>query len=416
MFNINTLSNGLRVISSCMPGYNSVAINILVKVGSRYESRAEHGICHFLEHMAFKGTQKRTYSQIAQEFDTIGGQFNAYTSREYTVYHAKVLSSDLRTAMDILSDILLNSTFCATEIAKEKKVILQEIAQVADNPDELAYDNLIEAAFSGQALGRSILGTDQTLSTFTTQTFKDYIKTHYHAGNIVISVAGNIEHKNLIDLAEEFFATLPSGQQQNNDKPYYTLAHSKVSKDLEQVNMFLGFVGSPYTDQYNYYAAQVLSLLFGGGSSSRLFQNIREKHGLVYSVGSFNNAYNDIGLFCIYGSTTKDNAAEFFKQVQIEVQDVCKAIDSDELERAKKQIRASTLMAEEKAAYRSADLAKSFAIFGQYYPTSQILEQIDAFTVQDILNAAQRIFASKPSISVVGPEMDLDIDKINLSI
>jgi hypothetical protein len=362
--------------------------------------------------MAFKGTKKRTYQQIAAEFDTIGGQFNAYTSREYTVYYAKVLTEHLPIALDILADILQNSVFDKAEIDKEKKVILQEIAQVQDNPDELTYDNLTEIAFDAQALGKSILGTDEILATFGTETFQEYVNRHYHANNMIISVAGNVEHSHLLGLSEKFFGNLPSGTDQSHDKAYYTPGSKLVSKDLEQVNIIFGFQGTSYTDKEEFYKAQVLSLILGGGLSSRLFQNIREKHGLVYSVGSFNSSYSDVGLFCIYGSTTPDNLGNFIQEVQVEVREICRHITDPELSRAKEQIKVSMVMAEEKASYRSEDLAKSFAIFDEYIPLEKILEQINALTIDDLLETANKIFASKLSLSAVGPNLDLDYEVI----
>jgi predicted Zn-dependent peptidase len=412
MFNLSKLKNNLQVISSYMPGLRSVTINILVKVGSRYESDSEHGICHFLEHMAFKGTTKRTYQQIAQEFDTIGGQFNAYTSREYTVYYAKVLTEHMHIALDILADILQNSVYDQAEIDKEHKVILQEMAQVQDNPDELAYDNLTEVAFDKQPLGRSILGTEEILATFNAQSFKDYIDEHYHGNNMVVSVAGNVEHSKLLRMAEDLFGGLPSGVNKSHSQAWYTHGSRLVSKDLEQVNIIVGFKGTSYINKLEFYKAQVLSLILGGGLSSRLFQNIREKHGLVYSVGSFNSSYSDVGTFCLYGSTTPDNVANFMTELQGEVKSICNNISNLELLRAKEQIRASMVMAEEKAGYRSEDLAKSFAIFGEYTTLEETLNEIDVLTVDHILTSARDIFTTTPVLSAVGPDLNLDYDDI----
>lgn len=408
MFEIARLSNGLRVISSHMPGLRSVTINLMVKIGSRYESASQNGICHFLEHMAFKGTKTRTYSQIAEEFDRIGGQFNAYTSRECTVYYAKVLNKHMHLAFDILADILQNSIFEKSEIDKEKNVILQEIAQVQDSPDDLAYDNLLEKAFENQSLGRSILGSDSTLSTFDTEMFSNYVAQHYNSQNIVLSVAGNVEHDNLMLLASQLFSSLPNGEVSKHDVCLYTPGSKLINKDLEQINIVLGFQGVPYILKEQYYKAQVLSLILGGGISSRLFQNIRERHGLVYSVGSFNDSYIDVGLFCVYGSTTPSNINNFIDQTYIEIQKICDSVDEVELERAKEQIRASMLMAEESASYRCEDLAKSFAIFGQYTHIDQILTQIEEFKVEDITSMAAQIFSSTLSLSAVGPDMKTD--------
>jgi predicted Zn-dependent peptidase len=412
MFQISKLSNNLQVVSTYMPGIRSVSINILVTVGSRYESELEHGICHFLEHMAFKGTHNRTYQQIAQEFDTIGGQFNAYTSKEHTVYYAKVLSQHMHIAMDILADILQNSKFDQEEIDKERKVIFQEMAAVQDSPDELVYDNLTEIAFDKQLLGRSILGSKESISRFNTASFQQYTQKHYHSNNMIVSVAGDVVHGDLLKLAQEFFGTIPIGEKGLYDESYYTPGNIMVSKDLEQTNIILGFKGVSYMNELEFYKAQVLSLILGGGLSSRLFQNIREKHGLVYSVGSFNSAYIDSGLFCLYGSTTPENLDNLINELHKEVASICSSIADSELTRAKNQITASMIMAEEKSGYKSETLAKNFAIFGRHINLDEMLQQTSSLKVDDILQIAGSIFSSKLALSAVGPELRLDYAKI----
>lgn len=412
MLQISKLSNNLQLVSTYMPAINSVSINILVKIGSRYESEAEHGMCHFLEHMAFKGTQKRTYQQIAVEFDTIGGQFNAYTSKEHTVYCAKVLSRHMHIAMDILADILQNSKFDQEEIDKERNVIFQEMAAVLDNPDELVYENLTEIVFDKQALGRSILGSKESISKFNTSSFEQYTQRHYHSDNIIISVAGNVTHADFHKLAQDFFGALPNGQKASHEQGYYTPGNIIVSKDLEQVNLILSFQGVSYINEQEFYKAQVLSLILGGGLSSRLFQNIREKHGLVYSVGSFNSSYSDLGLFCLYGSTTPENLDNLLFQLHNEVSSICSNISRDELIRAKDQIQASMIMAEEESGYKSETSAKNLAIFGRQINFEEILKQINALEVNDILQSARNIFSSKLTLSAIGPDLKLEYEKI----
>jgi predicted Zn-dependent peptidase len=412
LFDIDRLPNNLRIISSFMPGMMSVTINLMVKVGSRYESANENGICHFLEHMAFKGTKTRTYKQIAEEFDRIGGQFNAYTSRECTVYYAKVLTQHMGIALSIFSDILQNSTFEKSEIEKERNVILQEIAQVQDSPDDLVYDNLMEEAFADQPLGKSILGTEDILSTFDTEALSNYVKKYYNGDNMVLSVAGNINHPDLMRLASELFGSIPKGESSRHSSALYTPGGKFINKDLEQVNIVLGFQGISYFAKKEYYKAQVLSLILGGGTSSRLFQNIREKHGLVYSVGSFNSSYSDVGLFCVYGSTTQENVNNLIDQTNLEMKKICQQVSDEELIRAKEQIRASMLMAEEKASYRCEDLAKSFAMFDEYIHLDEILQEIEALSISEIVDIACKIFSSAPVISVVGPEIKMSYEEI----
>jgi predicted Zn-dependent peptidase len=412
MLNVSKLANNLQIASWHMPHAKSVTINILVKVGSRYENDQQHGICHFLEHMAFKGTTTRSYQQIAQSFDLIGGQFNACTSREHTVYYAKVLTQHLSEAMNLLSDILQNSIYEKSEINKEREVILQEIAQYQDSPEDLAYDNLIQEAFAGQAIGKSILGTVQTLATFTTENFAQYVEDNYTADNMIISAAGNVNHQELVLLSQSLFANLAQKQARTYPKAYNTQGGKIITKDLEQVNLLLGFAGVSYMNKAQYYKAQILSIILGGGISSRLFQSIREKHGLVYSVGSFHSAYSDAGLFCIHGSTSAENITKFITQTKIEVESICQAIELSELERAKEQIRIGLLMAEEKSSYIAEDLAKSFAIFGQYQTTEEILTQINSFTCQDITAMACQIFSNQVVISSVGPKSSLVLEEV----
>jgi predicted Zn-dependent peptidase len=412
MFEIDKLPNGLRIISSYMPGLKSVTINLMVKIGSRYEADNENGICHFLEHMAFKGTSTRTQQQIAEEFDRIGGQFNAYTSRECTVYYAKVLTQHMTLALEIIADIVQNSAFESGEIEKEKNVILQEIAQVQDNPDDLVYDNLLEKAFADQPLGKSILGTSQTLSTFNTKTLKDYTAKHYNGENIILSVAGNVNHQDLMNIGNKLLASIPKAHGSKHSRAIYTPGNQIVSKDLEQINIMLGFEGVPYLLKKDYYKAQVLSLILGGGVSSRLFQNIREKHGLVYSVGSFNSSYSDAGVFSVHSSTTPDNINNFIDQTHVEIQKICNHIATLELNRAKEQIRASMLMAEEKPSYRCEDLARSFAMLDGYTHIDEILADIEMLTVEDIAGTAAKIFASNLVLSVVGPDAKIDYAEV----
>jgi predicted Zn-dependent peptidase len=412
MFNLDTLPNNLKVVSSHIPGLQSVVINILIKIGSRYEAENQSGICHFLEHMAFKGTKTRSYLAIAQAFDAIGGHFNAYTSKEYTVYYAKVLSKDLKIAFDLLADILTNSTFEQEQIDKELKVILQEIAEAEDNHEDLVDENLRKTAFSNQNLGKPILGNAQTLETFDGQSFHNYINEHYHGNNMIISAAGNINHQELLTLTTEYFGHLSSKELAPYQSASFIAGSKIVKRDLEQTNIMLGFPSVSYMQENQLYKAQILSLIFGGGFSSRLFQNIREKHALVYSVGSFNSPYSDIGLFCIYASSTPENIEKFIEQTAVEISDICSNISELELSRAKEQIAASMQMAEESANYRCEDLAKSFAIYNKYTPLSEVLEEINAVTTGDLVSISQQIFHSTPVLSVVGPGFDLEYEEV----
>ena len=395
-------SKGLNIVTYSMQHVNSVAINIIVKVGSRSESIAEAGISHFLEHMAFKGTRNRTASQIAQEFDIVGGHFNAYTSKENTVYYTKILSQNLRYALTILADILQNSLFSSSEIEKEFGVISQEIAEVQDNPDDLAYEKFYELAYSNHPLGRSILGTVDTISKFDTNIFQNYINQHYTTDNIVISLAGKVDHLEATKLIEELFPSFTSGGSKNYLAAKYIGGYNLLEKDLEQTTVALGIEALSYAEIKPFYHAQILSIIFGGGLSSRLFQRIREELGLAYSVGSWLNSYSDSGIFSIHASTDHNNVQDLLENISSEIQKIQANISEDELNRAKSQIESNIYMAEEKPEYKSEEVGRNFSLFGKYFTNKEIMEIISATKISDLIFSAQKIFASPSTLSIVG--------------
>lgn len=403
-FNSSKLNNGLTVVTYHMPNVNSVAINVIVNVGSRYEQSSEIGISHFLEHMAFKGTTTRSAKQIAEEFDSIGGHFNAYTSHEQTVYYSKILNENCYKALEILADIIQNSVFSKEEIAKEYQVILQEIAHVQDNPDELIHEKFYSSAYENQALGRSILGTHDSLAKFDREHFSNYVDKHYNAENIYLSVAGNISHEQVVEFAKKLFCSLKNKQNSHFEKVRYTGGHSFITKDLEQTTLVLGFESVPYFNIQQLYHTQVLSLILGNGMSSRLFQQIREKLGLVYSIGSYNSSYCDSGIFGIYASTNHDKLPFLAEQLVNEIKKISTDIKDSEIDRAKIQLKTSIYMAQEKSSYKSEEIGKNFAVFGKYIPTEQIIEHIMNITKQDIINIANKIFVTKPTLSIIGPK------------
>ena len=403
-FNSSKLSNGLNVVTYSMPHVNSVAINIIVKVGSRYENLQESGISHFLEHMAFKGTKNRSALDIAKEFDSIGGHFNAYTGKEQTVYYTKVLASHTEQALEILADILLNSLFDEKDIKKEFNVISQEIAAGKDNPDDLAYEKFFELAYGDHPLGRSILGTKETIAKFDRSSFQKYIEKHYHAGNIFISIAGKIEHSEAVQLAGKLFAALPTAQNNACEAAKYVGGFALQEKDLEQTTVILGFESSSYHNLKDFYHAQILSIIFGGGLSSRLFQKIREELGLAYSVGSWISAFSDSGIFNISAATDHDNLYLLLEQIMKEIENIQQEISEEELVRAKAQIESNIFMAEEKPEYKSEEVGKNFAFFSKYFPASEVMKIVNETTITDLIKTAEQIFSRSPSLSVIGPE------------
>jgi len=404
--NITKLDSGLHVITYKMAEVKSVAINLITRVGSRFETLEENGISHFLEHMAFKGTNKRTAKQIAEEFDSIGGQFNAYTSKEHTVYYAKVLSENIDTAMDIISDIVQDSIFAEADIKKEYDVICQEIAQTLDDPDSLAYEKLYEVAYHNQPFGRSILGTPESISKFKAKDFKKYIDDHYYNDNLFLSLAGDVNHDKVVKFADKLFQH-KAGTSKIHLPAKYTGGNSIIEKNnLEHSTIVMAFESVANLPKRDFYHAKILSLVLGGGMSSRLFQRIREELGLSYSTGAYHGSYNDTGLFSLYAGTSHENLAQVAKVLSEEMEKICSNVNEEELARTKAQIKASIVMAEEKSAYKSEEIGKNYAIFGEYEPPEKILEYVNNTTIKDVHKIAEKIFSSKMSLSVVTDKKD----------
>ncbi|MCP5369562.1 MAG: insulinase family protein [Rickettsiaceae bacterium] len=387
-----------------MPHVSSVAINIIVDIGSRYELATQSGITHFLEHMAFKGTKRRNYMDIAREFDAIGGHFNAYTSREHTVYYAKSLHQNFPKALDILADILQNSVFDEKEIQKELAVITQEIAEVQDNPDELVHEKLFQIAYPEQALGRSVIGTFDHIKNFSQLDFKNYIKQHYNTNNITISMAGNISHEHAIIEVEKLFTNLPAKTERPAyDKAYYVGGQSYIKKDLEQTTIILGFEAPSYNKIKDFYHGQILSVIFGGGLSSRLFQRIREELALAYSVGSWQHSFSDSGIFGISASCEHNRQQELTDSIFEEINKIQDFISEEELDRAKSQIETSIHMAEEKPEYKSEEIGKNFALFGKFISSEEVIDTVNKTCAKDLTDIATKIFSSPISLAKIGP-------------
>ncbi len=410
-------SNGINVVTYSMEHVNSVTINVIVKVGSRYESEQESGISHFLEHMAFKGTTNRTATEIAIEFDRIGGHFNAYTSRENTVYYTKILSQHTKQAMTILADILQNSVFNSDEITKEFSVISQEIAEVKDNPDDLVYEKFYTLAYPNQPLGRSILGTVENIAKFDKSMFTNYMSKHYTANNIVISIAGKINHGDAVCLVEQLFSSFSESEKRSCARAQYDGGIEIIEKDLEQTTIALGFEGISYTDLETFYHAQILSIIFGGGLSSRLFQKIREELGLAYSIGSWLNSYSDSGIFSIHAATDHSNVESVLDNINNEIDKIRINISEEELIRAKSQIESNIYMAEERPEYKSEEIGKNFSIFGKYFTVKEVMKIINSTQNNDLVKSAEKIFSSQPTLSIIGsPSSDVSTNFIARSL
>jgi predicted Zn-dependent peptidase len=402
-----TLENGLRVVSDPMAAVESVSLGVWVGVGTRYERPEMNGVSHLLEHMAFKGTKRRSALAIAEEIEAVGGHINAYTTRESTAYYVRVLKEDVALGVDLIADILQNSTMETEELERERTVILQEIHQANDSPDDVVFDNFQEAAYPDQPMGRQVLGDANIVGSMGRDIIMDYMDNHYNANTMVLSAAGSIDHDELVTLARDSFSDLPKGEQASREPANYTGGQSIIARELEQAHLLLGFEGVDYEDP-DFYSAAVLSTLFGGGMSSRLFQEIREKRGLVYSIYSFVPSYSDSGLFGIYAGTGEEETQELIPLVCDEIKKICDGVGADELTRARAQIKASILMGLESSSSRCEQLARQMMVFGRPLPTEEVVANIESVGRDAILNTAQRIFSSPLTVAALGPISKLE--------
>ncbi len=411
---IITLKNGLRVGVDEMKEVETVSVGVFVKTGSRNESAKINGISHFLEHMAFKGTKTRTARQIAEEFEGIGGRINAYTSKEKTVYYVKVLKKHAEFAVEFLADILQNSTFDEVELEKERGVILQEIAMTNDTPDDIVFDYFQNAAYPKQALGCSILGPVKNIKKFTRQHFTDYMHKQYNYSNVAIVAAGNISQSDLVNWTEKYFTNLGNKKIKEFESANYVGGEFRKDKKLEQINMVLGFKGFSIADN-NYYTAQILAMILGGGMSSRLFQEVRENRGLAYSIYAFNYSHIDSGIFGIYAGTTPEKANELVEATKGQIAKICENITDKELNRVRIQNEASQQMAKESTSGRMQKLGGNILMHNRIITDAEIMQKVLAVGKNDITNLAKEIFfTSKPTFAAIGKVKSmLDYDNIS---
>lgn len=399
---VTTLPNGLRVATDSMPHVETVSIGVWIGVGSRHEPAAANGVAHMVEHMLFKGTPSRDAFGISAAIENVGGHLNAYTSREQTTYYAKVLKEDTGLALGILADMVQNPLFDKGELDKERQVIIQEIGQAEDTPDDIVYDHFLATAYPGQRLGRPVLGTADVVGNLPRQALADYVAGRYVGANIVVAAAGNVRHAELVDLVGRLFADLPQGDVPVADTALYRGGDFREDRDLEQVHLLLGFQGVTHDDP-DLHAALIMSTLLGGGMSSRLFQEVREKRGLVYSIHSFNWPMQDTGIFGIYAGTGPDSTAELVPVICDEVRRLSGSLTEDELARAKAQMRAGHLMSLESTTYRAEQLGGNLLSHGRYITTAEAVARVDAVTLADVAAIANRIFSSTPTLTALGP-------------
>jgi predicted Zn-dependent peptidase len=400
---ITRLGNGLRVVSYRMPHVETVSLGVWVGAGARHEQEAEHGISHLLEHMAFKGTEQRSAKDIAEQIEAVGGELNAATSLETTAYFARVLEADVGLALDILADILQIPRYAQDELEREREVILQEIAATRDSPDEIAYELLQEAAFPGQSIGRPILGTTESVTRFSAADLRGFLGGNYGASRMVLAAAGKVDHEKLVRHVEAQFGRMNGGVGGRFEAARYVGGTRTSAKRFEQSHLVMAFVAPSYRSQ-EFYTGQVFSGLFGGGMSSRLFQEVRERLGLCYAIYSSCWALADTGLFGIHAATGPEMMGKLIDVVgQLLVGAATEKPTEAELARSKAQLKAGLLMGLESSSARAEQMARHLLLFDRLIDTSELVERIENVTADDVRALAGKLVGgARPSVAVVG--------------
>ena len=404
-FSKTVLDNGIRIVTLQVPQARSVAMGVWVNVGARDEKAEEGGLSHFIEHMIFKGTERRTALQIAKEFDAIGGQCNAFTSKENTCYYAKVMDTHVDTMVDLLSDVFLNSVFDPGEIERERRVVLQEIKMLEDTPDEYVHVLLSQAVWGGHPLGRSILGPPETVMSFDSNTIMEYFNRAYQPERIVISAAGNLEHVSFVESIARAFETVRKGNDfPERIKPTMDWMATAHPKNLEQVHICLGTKGISATDPRRH-ACILMNVVLGGNMSSRLFQEIRERRGLAYAIYSFVSSYSDTGLFGVYVGVDNSNTQEALRLIVNEMKRLKEQpVDDSEIRNAKEHLKGGLYLAAESTGNQMTRLAQNEINFGRHIPLQELEDNIEKVTAEDMLGLANDIFQDKAlSLVLLGP-------------
>jgi predicted Zn-dependent peptidase len=405
---VSRLSTGLVVVTDAMPHLETASLGVWVGCGSRDERPDEHGISHLLEHMAFKGTARRTARQIAEEIEAVGGDLNAATSVETTAYYARVMRADVPLALDVLSDILANPTFEGDELVREQNVIVQEIGAAEDTPDDIVFDHLQATAFPEQPMGRSILGTPATVRSFDAVRLRNYLGRNYRGPEMVIAAAGAVDHGAIVGEVERRFASFPSAAAPTPEPAKYGGGAHIEPRDLEQVHIALALEGIPQRDP-KLYDLQVFTNVLGGGMSSRLFQEVREKRGLCYAIYTFHSPYSDTGMFGLYAGTDAADAPELMRVVVDQLAAAADGIEEKEVARAKAQMKAGLLMALESSSTRAEQLARQMIAYGRPIPVDEIVAKVEAVTAESARAAGRALIArSAPAVAALGPANGLE--------
>lgn len=406
---VTRLASGLTIATETMPHLESVALGVWIKSGARNETEDEHGIAHLLEHMAFKGTTRRSARDIAEEIENVGGELNAATSTETTSYYARVLKDHVPLAVDILADILTESLFDEEELRREKHVILQEIGAANDTPDDVVFDKFSEVAYRDQTIGRPILGTPEKVMGFTPGQIRNYLSRNYTTDRMFVVAAGAVDHDEFCKQVEQRFASLPHTPSAPPvmEPARYIGGEIREARDLMDAQILLGFEGKAYHAR-DFYCSQILANILGGGMSSRLFQEVREYRGLCYSVYAFHWGFSDTGIFGIHAATGSDDIPELVPVIIDELRKTSEAIDEREIDRARAQIRAQLLMGQESPSARAGQIARQMILYGRPIPNPEMMERLAGITTERLTDLSGRLFFDKvPTLSAVGP-----IDKL----
>jgi predicted Zn-dependent peptidase len=413
---VTKLPSGLTVVTETMPHLESVALGVWVKSGSRNEAEDEHGIAHLLEHMAFKGTARRSARDIAEQIENVGGEVNAATSTESTSYYARVLRDDMPLAVDILADILIESAFDEEELEREKSVILQEIGAANDTPDDIVFDKFSETAYSNQTIGRAILGTPESVMGFEPNQIRRYLARNYLCERMYVVAAGAVKHDEFVAEVEKRFSGLPtqSSVPQIIEPARYIGGSIREARDLMDAQVLLGFEGKAYHAR-DFYCSQILANVLGGGMSSRLFQEVREFRGLCYSVYAFHWGFSDTGIFGIHAATGGENLPELMPVIIDELRKSSEAIHQSEIDRARAQIRAQLLMGQESPAARAGQIARQMMLYGRPISNTELMERLSGITTQRLTDLSGRLFFNTtPTLSAIGPVDELaSMDEIS---
>ena len=405
---VTRLPSGLAVVTDRMEHLESASLGVWVGAGSRDEKPDEHGISHLLEHMAFKGTSRRTARQIAETVEAVGGDLNAATSVESTGYFARVLKADVPLALDVLADILSDPTFDPEELRREQNVIVQEIGATEDAPDDLVFDRLQETAFPNQPVGRSILGTPDTVRSFNAARLRSYLTRNYRAPDMLIAAAGAVEHRRIVEEAEKRFASFVGPAGPAPEPARFSGGTRVETRDLEQVHIAMALEGVAVKHP-DLYSMQVFTSALGGGMSSRLFQEVREIRGLCYTIHAFHMPYSDIGMFGLYAGTDETDAPELMRVVIDQIGNATETLNEAEVNRAKAQMKAGLLMALESSEARIGQLARQMLAYGRPIPLEEIVAKVDAVTVESARAAGRALVnRGRPAIAALGPGNGLE--------